>query len=528
MTVDTPLALFTTLFGWQFYNTIWNVLLGSGIALLPFVGALIEVFATDREDGTTVGNNPGNQYQRLEAKVLIMLGVVAIGAQPTDLAGTSLGPNTLSHVPYPTLLEPDPVTVTTTTSDSTFGETAFGDFEDDIPVPVWWYAVMSVSQGINRAVISGFPELESLRDLIRLAQIANINDPAVAAEAKEFYSACYIPARSRFLREKDQDIDADQINFMGSEFFVQGDYQTRRARRKVQGFPFDPVRDADLSPDFNHQAGKPFCAEWWLGTGAQGRLGLRGQLLEAAEVTSEGLTAALTTLPSAVTPDAIEDTVIERVLNNSRIESFSNENFRTFDDGSIINSVGRAVNEIGVTTVGAGFFALFMDVVTLGTPILQPMILMGIFALLPFAIVASRYSLSFLVGGAVVIFTVSFWPVLWYMATWVDDQLAKALFPEDAFATRAQIIGRSVKDTFGGDIKSALLNMTTSSLFLFLPIVFSAVMGIAGVRAVGAATALTSSLSGGGEGVKGAARGAQTIGKIATSKIPTGKGSKGK
>ena len=424
------------------------------------------------------------------------------------------------------------MTVTTTTSDSTFGETAFGDFEDNVPVPVWWYAVMSVSQGINRAVISGFPELESLRDLIRLAQIANINNPAVVAEAKEFYSACYIPARSRFLREKNQDIDPDDLNFMGSAFFVQGDYQTRRARRKVQGFPFDPVRDADLSPEFDHQAGKPFCAEWWLGDGAQGREGLRRQLLDAADVTSEGLEAAINILPSALTPDEKADTVIERVLNNSRIESFSNENFRTFEDNSTLGNVlGRGINEAAVTTLGAGFFALTMDVVTLGAPMLQPMILMGIFALLPFAVVASRYSLSFLVGGAVVIFTVSFWPVLWYMATWVDDQLVKALFPEDAFATDGAEFVRSLRDTFGGDIKSALLNMTTASLFLFLPIVFSAVMGIAGVRAVSAATALTGSLSGGGQGVKGAMGGVQSGTRIGTSiatKGATSLGSKGK
>ena len=519
MTVDSPLALFTTLFGWEFYNTIWDVLLGTGIVLLPFVGAMIEVFVTDREDGSTVGDNAEGQYKRLEAKVLIMLVVVGIGGQPTDIAGTSLGPDTLTYVPYSTILEPDPVTVTTTTSDSTFGQTAFGDFEDNIPVPIWWYAVMSVSQGINRAVIAELPELESIRDMIRLAQIANINDPAVAAEARDFYSQCYIPARSRYERSEIRDIDPAEIRFMGSDFYVLGDYQNLRARRKVQGFLFDPARDTELSPEFDHQAGKPFCADWWLGNGAQGREGLRAELLEAADETadgfSQGIAALVTELPAGVRPEFAENILIERLLNNSRI-SFSNESFRTFDGENAGENIGFVLNEVGIRVVGAPIFDLFMDMVTLGAPMVQPMVLMGIFALLPFAVVASRYSIAFLAGGAIVIFTVNFWPVLWYMATWVDDQLAKALFPEDAFLP--VVVLRGVENLVGST-KGLLLNMATASLFLFLPLVFSAVMGVAGIRAVGAASALTRGLSAGGDGVKTAAASARNAGNVATTKV---------
>ena len=528
MTVDTPLALFTTLFGWQFYNTIWDVLLGTGIALLPFVGALIEVFVTDREDGTTIGDSPDGQYKRLEAKVLVMAVVVVVGAQPTDLAGTSLGPDTLTYVPYPTLLEPDPVTVTTSTSDSTFGQTALGEFDDNVPVPIWWYAVMSVSQGINRAVISGFPEVQSIRDLVRLAQIANINDPVLAAEAREFYSVCYIPARSKYERDQVPGIDPDEINFMGSAFYVEGEYQNIRARRKIRGFPFDPARDTDLSQEFDHETGKPFCDDWWLGNGAQGRTGLRGELLEAADATasgfSQGLASLFTELPDAVRPESAEDILIERLLNNSRI-SFSNESFRTFGGDSTESNIGAAINAAGVNLIGGNLYALFMDVVTLGAPMMQPMVLMGIFALLPFAMVASRYSLSFLVGGAVVIFTVSFWPVLWYMSTWVDDQLTKALFPEDAFVPID--VMRGIESLFGST-KGTLLSMTTASLFVFLPIVFSAVMGMAGLRAAGAAASLTRSLSSGGDGIRAAGSSMRSVGSVAMSKVPLrSKGSKG-
>ncbi len=42
MTVDSYLELFTTLFGWTFYGILWDVLVGTGIVFLPFLGILID------------------------------------------------------------------------------------------------------------------------------------------------------------------------------------------------------------------------------------------------------------------------------------------------------------------------------------------------------------------------------------------------------------------------------------------------------------------------------------------------------
>ena len=42
MAVDSTLELYTTLFGWFFYNSIWDVLVASGMVFLPFLGILID------------------------------------------------------------------------------------------------------------------------------------------------------------------------------------------------------------------------------------------------------------------------------------------------------------------------------------------------------------------------------------------------------------------------------------------------------------------------------------------------------
>jgi len=51
MTVDSYLELFTTLFGWTFYGILWNVLVGTGIVFLPFLGILIDNWREPAEGG---------------------------------------------------------------------------------------------------------------------------------------------------------------------------------------------------------------------------------------------------------------------------------------------------------------------------------------------------------------------------------------------------------------------------------------------------------------------------------------------
>jgi len=152
---------------------------------------------------------------------------------------------------------------------------------------------------------------------------------------------------------------------------------------------------------------------------------------------------------------------------------------------------------------------------TIAMPMVQLMILMTIYALLPFAIVASRYSLSIMAVGAIGIFTVNFWPVLWHMATWVDDNLTLALFPpeEEAGKRFLEYITDPEYFLFGNalDPKLTVLNMVTASLFLILPGIFTAVMAWAGIRAAGSITQLTRSLN--SQGVSAAANGpSQSLG----------------
>ena len=520
MTVDTPLALFTTLFGWQFYSIIWDALVGSGIAFLPFLGVLIEVFVETRTEGDLTESRPRVAVARLETNVLLMLLVIAIGAQPASQ--TALTASTLSHQPIATALNPSPSTATPTSPDSTYGASS-GGFDcfpgsgcggvSEVGVPLWWYAVMAVSQGINRAVIAEFPSVDSIREMQQLSKLASITDPAVHTEASDFFTQCFIPAHSAFAENPPAGFDPDDI-WMGSSYFQSNFYDDLRARSPVQDYPFDPSRDTEWDPAFAPAWGKPTCNEWWSGSASASGDGLRTKLLDQAELTTSSLLIpTLVNFFSFATPAPVEDWAIKKVLSNSP-PRFSDESLFDRRQGNLLELPGITIrNDLSAASANVGvplanmLFSIVTDILVLGAPMVQPLILMGIFALLPFAMVASRYSISFLVIGAIAIFTVSFWTVLWHIVSWLDDQLIKAMWPDQNYLLDA------VFSAFSGDVngwtKMLLLNMAVASLYFFLPALFSVLMAWAGVRASSGIGTLMGVVTGAGMG-----RAAQTASQM--------------
>ena len=96
MSVDSYLELFTTLFGWTFYGILWDVLVGTGIVYLPFLGILIDNWREPAEGGE-FGTVTGLSLRRMEIELFIALLVVVLAGQPAEL--TALNAATLSYTP---------------------------------------------------------------------------------------------------------------------------------------------------------------------------------------------------------------------------------------------------------------------------------------------------------------------------------------------------------------------------------------------------------------------------------------------
>ena len=110
----------------------------------------------------------------------------------------------------------------------------------------------------------------------------------------------------------------------------------------------------------------------------------------------------------------------------------------------------------GVITASA-LFSVTMTAVLQALPMVQALMLLGVYALLPMIVVLSRYSIAMMVVGAMAIFTIKFWSVLWYLAMWVDQNLIQSMYSDvNVFLQIFANLGEH-------DAKRMLLNMITTS-----------------------------------------------------------------
>ena len=517
MSVDSYLELFTTLFGWTFYGILWDVLVGTGIVFLPFLGILIDNWREPAEGGE-FGTVTGLSLRRMELELFIALLVVVLAGQPAAL--TPLNAAALSYTPPPTLIDPTPATATVAASQSTYGSTGFTGSPATVNLPVWWYAVLSMTSGFNHAVVEGLPSAADLRTYEQQARLATIADPRLRQEVSDFFSQCYIPARSKYQAERPTSAavsallatnGSDDPDWMGSQVYraTPGYYDTLRPTMQISGWAYDPARDTEYDAASPPTWGKPTCKQWW----EEGAIGLRQKLIAEADATSAGLSGLVVAIAPALASEQQHDAVARTVLANAP-PSWSNNDLVANNAGSMgwlstaENFVKGGLASGGVVTTSA-MFSVTMTAILQALPMVQAVLLLGIYALLPLVVVLSRYSLSMMVVGAMAIFTVKFWSVLWYLAMWVDQNLIRSMYPD------VNVFLQIFANPGEHDIKRLLLNMITTSLYLGLPLLWSGMMAWVGVKIGHSIEVATSALR---NPAQDAGRQGGAIGKAALSK----------
>ena len=484
MIVDSYLELFTTLFGWAFYGILWDVLVGTGIVYLPFLGILIDNWREPAEGGE-FGTATGLSLRRMELEMFIALLVVVLAGQPAAL--TPLNSGTLNYMPPPTLTDPTPPAATVGAPQSTFGTTGFTGSPATVNIPVWWYAVLAMTSGLNHAVVEGLPFAADMRTYEQQARLATIADPRLRQEVSEFFSQCYIPARSKYQAERPathavntllSTYGPDDPAWMGAHVYrdTPGYYDTLRPAMQIPGWPYHAGRDTEYDPGAPPAWGKPWCKQWW----EDGAIGLREKLVNEADATSAGFSGLIIAIAPTLASEKQNDAVARTVLTNAPPAWSNNDLVAHNATGSgLVNAaksfVKGSLAGAGVATASA-LFSVTMTAVLQALPMLQAILLLGIYALLPMVVVLSRYSIAMMVVGAMAIFTIKFWSVLWYLAMWVDQNLILSMYPD------VNVFLQLFANPGEHDAKRMLLNMITTSLYLGLPLLWSAMMAWAGVN----------------------------------------------
>jgi hypothetical protein len=445
--------LYTMLLGWDLYDKLWNLLTQTGIAYIPFVGMIlsnvIKSYVSHRDTGPLALHS---MEVNLIATILLILFAVS-PCIPIDAHAVSYTPICESDQTY------SPGNTGTTY------DKAFSVPKDNIYVPIWWYAVISVSEGMTNAANTMVGCVPNLRKMVTQVDMAQVSDPEVKQEVQDFETMCYMPARIQFNQDKQnnnathldrvgEDVKkygAEDTEWLGSHSFGDVYYQNLKASRPIPGFSYDATQD--INSDVNQARppafGQPSCYDWW----NDSEHGLKNRLYQALPKSfSDEFKNYLNDVKT-------HDDVVKRIISNAAT-GFDNAN----------TTIGDVGYSHATAALGIWFHQLEeypkLYAASQAAPIMQALLLLMIYVFLPFALVFNSYRASSFVTGAILIFSVIFWGFIWHLVSWTDNALMQALYS-----------GWFSKQGAG----ATLTDMIITSLVIFSPVFWFIFMGAMGV-----------------------------------------------
>jgi hypothetical protein len=162
-------------------------------------------------------------------------------------------------------------------------------------------------------------------------------------------------------------------------------------------------------------------------------------------------------------------------------------------------SLPEFLSGIGIASKGFEASFSYYPVVQFLT-LTQPCILMALYFFTPLVLWLSRFSLSYMVYGAVAIFTVKFWAAMWAIARYMDERLVVAMYGDTTILLREYFT-----NGLDGGSKRAVVNAVTVACFIMFPLMWSGMMTLIGFRVGGAVNAALESAA-----LSGAAAGSIT------------------
>lgn len=503
MSLDSYLEIFTTMYGWAFANIIGEILTGTGLTALPFGLIVFKVWRDAKESGMVGGVESVISAALTRLLIALFVYITCFAVTPF----TSLVSVDLRYTPPASSENPTPETASMNSGTGSSYDTALRDGIDGSMsssgglhyVPAWWFTVMSISSGVSSGVRSGLSNAVSeVRMVEDMARTATIEDPQLLHSIQRFYSECFVPARSRFLQLDRSTLSAaslailasddygpTDVDWIGSQLFrtEAGFYASMRSYNPVPGFAVDMARDTDYiaggtpgTPEadyVNPEWGRPTCLEWWM----DGTNGVRNGMINHASIWQRmhaGATAAMNWISADKAADAIA--MVAQQKANPQFVDASRIMGNDYDAmTSMVRGIGAAVSTFGVGKKLLDATIEFVPMVT-ALPMVQSMILMGLYMFLPLIVLLSGYDLKVMLLGGLAIFTVKFWAVMWYVAQWVDARIIQAMYP----GMQGNMFWAELKEmvTLGEAqaYKRMILNLVLMAMFIGLPLLWSGMM----------------------------------------------------
>jgi hypothetical protein len=531
MSTGSFIEMFMTTFGWHLYEIVWGVISSTGLAYLPFFAVIIDnvikpLESQEAKEAAVIS------LRRLEIDIirLIIMMMLAVSPYMTISYGA---------ISFTKACQGDTgvagQTVNAGNSGTKFDEIFRPNLlnNQEAKAPPWFYIVMSVSGGINDAVISRLPCEMSMRQAEYEMSTLNISDPHLKRDVQRFITECHQPAIADFYNNRrvfPDDLEMNDIDWPGSKYFNNNFYVNEFAKHPTPGFAFDESRQSDMAYKTSNEGsavpenGYPSCQEWW----GDSTAGLRTRLVD--EFPRGRFNKFRTWFAPDSTVEQHEDTVIRKMLANEGPSVYKGLDVGSGDDYSYLKLAVAIANpfaaaaffpEDAVESVEGSLAGLGVGVASLLSgptiyavkqfaPYIQATLLMMTYFLLPWVLLVGNYEWSTIRTATTTIFAIKFWTAIWAVTELLDNQLFKTILSASGSS------GISYENRMMGSIAALI----TLALYIGAPAYFLSILGWGGESRANASSTMGNSM-----GTQGQQAGASGSGIAAsTAKMAATKG----
>ncbi|WP_285275794.1 conjugal transfer protein TraG N-terminal domain-containing protein [Halopseudomonas bauzanensis] len=493
--MEAPLLLLA----WIVNNSLWNTLMMTGLAAVPFIAMMVSEWFRARREGDDEGNRGKVAINRIETGLYAMVLCYAFTCLP--LLDVSINP--ANNIPR--LDDSGNVCSVAVVGEGEWGSATLNSMAGQTAsIPLWWAFVHILSKGLTNTAVAAIPCTPDWQSIATEVDLQEIEDQVLQLEVSEFQLACYGAARNKLFREQ-PNMDralANDTAWLGSQHLLNtpGLYDSFYAPRPIQGFPYVEARDSARSNTGPGQPGYPSCSEWW----SDSVHGLRQRLYEEVNP------SLWTSIQAAVGVHASAEEAVIRRMVSPREGAANGRHLRPVAGYRDIGGGGRVENAIDAVTgvasgmvgsVGGGVYVAKgkagMDMLKMALPMVQAVLVMAVIIPLPLIMVMSGYSLTVAGTATFGLFAIWFLTFWWELARWLSNNLITMLYSGGASTTGALETAFGIANLYD----KSLLVMIEWAMFLLLPMIWMAVMAWAGFKA---GNQISSQLSAGTKGAQGA------------------------
>ncbi|HDJ1449737.1 TPA: conjugal transfer protein TraG N-terminal domain-containing protein [Serratia rubidaea] len=478
MMTNSYLEYFLTLLGWIVNNGLWELLVSTGLFVLPLLFKVVGIWLKVREEGEDEGNKGMLSLPRIEnllyGAFFVML-ACCLPLMNVSLDTIKYDSSRASTCGTWTPKKPDETGYANIMS-SMNGQTA--------KVPVWWLVVHKLSKGFTAVAVANIPCRPDLRQVRFEVQHSRVNNPALAKELQDFTNDCYALALYTW-QNRDQGQTTDKatlrdIEWLGSKTFLNGGYYNNlQSKTPRASFPWNESRDSGRAN--TGRGGYPTCSEWW----SAADTGLEARVVKQVDPgVMLRMSAALKMMGQA---DAdYKEAVVRRLVSPDNLTvSQGGRAYAGYGgnaDFTMDNSVNRVASTGGTALGSLAAFPAF-DAMRQALPMVQAILLMAVYIMIPLILAFAAYNYASVITMTFVVFALNFLTFWWELARWLDSWLLEALYGSDTHS-RWNVAG------FQNSSDDLIMNIVMGGMFLVLPAVWLGALSWAGVsvgQSVGAA-----------------------------------------